>query len=160
MNCSASSRLARVAALVAGAALLLTACAMQRAQDAETAQKNMVGMSKEQVFACMGIPKRKGKQDNTEIWLYKSGNDRTEKSKGSGTLSGSKAISGSTLVDALTASIYDESEVKEKRYCLVQVVFKDNSVQIVRYSGPTGGFLTEDEQCAYATRNCLPAVNR
>jgi len=131
----------------------LAACAMQRAQDAETAQKAMRGMTKEQVFTCMGIPSRKATQGSTEIWLYKSGNDRTEKNKTKSSISGSNS---SSLFDDLTTSLSLEDEVKEKRSCTIQIVLKNESVSAVHYTGPTGGFLTEDEQCAYAIRNCLP----
>lgn len=134
--------------------LLLAACAMQRAKDAETAQAHMVGMPKEQVFACMGIPTRKASEGATEIWLYKSGNERMEKNKTTSTLSGKN---DNSLFDALTTSLEMEDEVREKRFCLIQIVMKEGRVATVNYSGPTGGFLTEDEQCAYAVRNCLPS---
>jgi len=127
---------------------------MQRAKDAEAAQKQMAGMSKEQIFACMGIPTRKATEGGTEIWLYKSGNDRSEKSKAKSTLSGTNDTS---LFQDLTTSLTLEDEVREKRYCTIQIVLKADHVSAVHYTGPTGGFLTEDEQCAYAIRNCLPA---
>lgn len=140
--------------LLAALLCLSASCAMQRARDAETAQAWMRGMDKEHVFACMGIPARKASQGETEIWQYKSGNDRVERSYDEGKVSGAKAVGGSSLVDAMTLSLLGHDEVKEKRYCVVQVVFKAETVQNVNYTGPTGGFLTEDEQCAYAVRNC------
>lgn len=133
--------------------LALAACAMQRAKDAETAQAAMVGMNKESVFTCMGIPTRKATQGATEIWLYKSGNDRTERSKAKSYISGAN---NNSLFDDLTTSLAFEDDVREKRFCLIQIVMKDDRVASVNYTGPTGGFLTEDEQCAYAVRNCLP----
>ncbi len=132
-------------------AFSLAGCAMQRAQDAGDAQRAMAGMTKEQVFACMGLPKRKGTEGSTEIWSYKSGNSRTEKSTSYGSVKTAK----SALAEALSSSFGLEDEVREKRYCVVQVVFTEGRVKAVNYSGPTGGFLTGDEQCAYATRNCL-----
>lgn len=113
----------------------------------------MVGMPKERVFACMGIPTRKATEGLTEIWLYKSGNDRTEKNK---TISAISGKNDNSLFDALTTSLEVEDEVREKRFCLIQIVMKEGRVAAVNYSGPTGGFMTEDEQCAYAVRNCLP----
>jgi len=129
---------------------------MQRAKEAELAQAHMVGMSGEQIFSCMGIPARKAAHGELEVWLYRSGNERTEKSKNRVSVSGAKDTSGNALMDAFGTSFFNEEEVKEKRYCLIYVVLKNDKVEAVRYSGPTGGFLTEDEQCAYATRNCLP----
>ncbi len=132
--------------------LALCGCAMQRAKDSEAAQARMIGLDREQIFACMGLPEKKGSQGETEIWLYKSGNERTTKNKTRTGVSGSSL--DASLFDALSTSLTMEDEVKEKRYCIIQVVFKDNAVRAVNYSGPTGGFLTQDEQCSYAVRNC------
>jgi hypothetical protein len=55
--------------------LALTACALQRAQIANDAGRNMVGLSKEQVLACMGPPLNKGAEGETEVWSYNSGNN-------------------------------------------------------------------------------------
>lgn len=125
---------------------VLSACAMQRAADAETAQKQMIGISKEQVFACMGIPKRKATEGNTEIWAYKSTSGWTGKSS---------ASTATSWTDRIGAAFTLEDQVKEKRFCTVQIVMTDGRVKAVRYNGPTGGFMTEDEQCAYAIRNCI-----
>lgn len=135
--------------------LIIPACAVQRAQDATTAQQRMVGMSREQVFTCMGIPKRKGVEGNTEIWFYKSGNDRTDRTKGTGSITTKRAVKQNTITDTLSAAVSGGDEVSEKRYCNIDIVIGDGVVKAVNYSGPTGGILTEDEQCAFATRNCL-----
>ena len=37
----------------------------------------MVGMSKEQVLACMGAPVNKATEGMTEVWAYNSGNGMT-----------------------------------------------------------------------------------
>lgn len=128
--------------------LLLGGCAMQRAADAETAQKKMVGLSKEDVFTCMGIPKKKGAEGETEIWAYDSGDKRSTRTK-------NKVSTSKDFADALTASLGFEDEVRTSRYCSVQIVMRAGVVTAVHYNGPTGGLLTEDEQCAYAVRNCL-----
>lgn len=138
------------------ALMLLGACAMQRAKDSEAAQAHMVGMSGEQVFSCMGIPLRKATHGALEVWQFKSGNESTEKTKTGTKLTGAKDMGDDVFLDALGASLYAEDEVKEKRYCLIHVVLKNDRVEAVRYSGPSGGFLTDNEQCAYAIRNCLP----
>ena len=59
-----------------GAAVLLSGCAIQRAQ-AQDARAQMVGMSKEQVLACMGAPVNKAAEGMTEVWAYNSGNGMT-----------------------------------------------------------------------------------
>lgn len=137
------------------ALFMLSGCAFQRSEDALTARQRMVGMTKEQVFACMGLPKRKGIEGNTEIWAYTSGNNRTDSSRLSTSLSRKQNSGSDSLWDDLGSSLTLTETTRESRYCIVQVVLSDNLVKAVNYSGPSGGFLTNDEQCAYAVRNCL-----
>jgi hypothetical protein len=56
---------------------LLASCAIQRAEIAQDARSQMVGMSKEQVLACMGAPANKAAEGATEVWGYASGNGTT-----------------------------------------------------------------------------------
>jgi hypothetical protein len=135
--------------------LALTACAMQRAQDAEEAQRRMIGLTKERVFACMGIPNRKATEGNIEIWSYKSGNEHRETSSHRTTFSAKRYVSDDDVTDVFGSSFGLGDSVSEKRFCTVQIVMTDGKVEAVHYNGPTGGFLTDDEQCAYAVRNCL-----
>ena len=44
----------------------LGACAFQRAEIAQDARTQMVGLSKEQVLACMGAPANKAAEGKTE----------------------------------------------------------------------------------------------
>jgi outer membrane protein assembly factor BamE (lipoprotein component of BamABCDE complex) len=57
--------------------LTLTGCAFQRAEIAQDARAQMIGMSKEQVLACMGTPANKAIEGATEAWGYNSGNGTT-----------------------------------------------------------------------------------
>lgn len=125
---------------------LLLGCAMQRAVDAGTAQRQMVGMDKEQVFACMGIPHKTATVGGTEIWSYKSGNGWSTKTS---------STTSTSLTNDFTAAFALKDETREKRFCTVQIVMAQDHVKAVHYNGPTGGFLTEDEQCAFAVRNCI-----
>jgi hypothetical protein len=134
---------------------MLSACAMQRAVDAESAQKQMTGMTKEQIFACMGIPRRKASEGGTEIWSYKSGNDRKEKSKDYIYPKAERKMTQDGIADVIGTTLSFGDEVEERRFCNIQIVMKEGRVRAVNYSGPTGGLLTEDEQCAYATKNCV-----
>jgi len=136
-------------------AFLFCGCAMQRAQDAEEAQRRMVGMDKEKVFACMGIPKRKGIEGNTEIWLYESGNRRVDRARETASVRRSSRSGEYDIFDSLGAGLELSDEVRTSRFCTVQIVMNDGRVTAVNYNGPTGGFLTDDEQCAFAVRNCL-----
>lgn len=142
--------------LILAFTIILASCAMQRAKDAEEAKNVMRGMTKEQVFACMGLPKRKGAQGALEIWSYNSGNDYRSKTKGSNTLSGNRKNKDDSITDMLGSTLSFSDEVSESRYCVVQILFQEERVKRVTYTGPTGGFLTDNEQCAFAVRNCLP----
>jgi hypothetical protein len=53
--------------------LALSACALQRAQTANDAQAKIIGLSKEQVLACMGPPLNKATKGATEVWSYRNG---------------------------------------------------------------------------------------
>jgi outer membrane protein assembly factor BamE (lipoprotein component of BamABCDE complex) len=56
----------------------LAGCAIQRAQVAQDARAQMVGMSKEQVLTCMGPPGTKAAEGATEVWSYASGDGHTQ----------------------------------------------------------------------------------
>jgi outer membrane protein assembly factor BamE (lipoprotein component of BamABCDE complex) len=112
----------------------LTACAIQRAQVAADAQNKMIGMSKEQVFACMGPPATKATEGGTEVWSYASGNGQTD-----AVVSGGRGFAVG---------------VSAQRYCTVNVTMVGGRVSRMNYVGPTGGLLTPGEQCAFALQNC------
>lgn len=140
-------------------AFALAGCAVQRAVVAHSAQDKMVGMSREQVLACMGPPGNKATEGATEVWSYGSGDGRTisigsvhaqtdssfsadrYRSQISGT-----GTSTTTGVGSMTTS---------RRYCTINVAMTDGRVSRVNYSGPTGGLLTAGEQCAFAIQNCV-----
>ena len=63
----------RIIALLCCAAAL-SGCAIQRAQVAQDARAQMVGLSQEQVLGCMGPPGNKAVEGQTEVWSYASGN--------------------------------------------------------------------------------------
>jgi outer membrane protein assembly factor BamE (lipoprotein component of BamABCDE complex) len=111
----------------------------------------MIGMPKEQVFACMGIPSQKAKEGAVEVWTYPSGSNRIA-AFGSGSV---QAPSG-TANDYGTASVYGGNP---QGFCTVSIAFQDGKVSQVNYVGPTGRFEGRGEQCAYAVRNCLPKSN-
>jgi hypothetical protein len=113
----------------------LGGCAFQRAEIAQDARAQMVGMSKEQVLACMGAPGNKGAEGTTEVWGYNSGD-------------------GTTVVNA-SYGRYGGSSVASSRFCNVNMVFAGGQVSSVNYTGPTGGLLTAGGQCAYAVNSCV-----
>ena len=104
--------------------LALSACSIQRAQIANDAQAKMIGLSKEQVLACMGPPINKGAEGGTEVWSYNSGNNVTTAGGGNG------------------------------RYCTINVKMWNGRVGAVDYLGPAGGLVTPNEACAFAVEKC------
>jgi hypothetical protein len=102
----------------------LTACTFQRAQIANDARINMIGLSKEQVLACMGPPLNQDAKGTTEVWSYNSENNVTPAGDGNG------------------------------RYCTVNVKMWNGHVGAVDYLGPAGGIITPNEACAFAIEKC------
>jgi outer membrane protein assembly factor BamE (lipoprotein component of BamABCDE complex) len=113
----------------------LGGCAFQRAQIAQDARAQMVGLSKEQVLACMGAPANKAAEGATEVWGYTSGNGMT--------------------VASASYDRYGGTAVASSRFCNVNVVMASGRVTAVNYTGPTGGLLTAGEQCGYAVDACV-----
>jgi hypothetical protein len=131
------------------AAIALTGCAIQRAQLSQDAKAQMIGKSKEQVLACMGIPNNKAVEGATEVWSYNSGNGYTE-----GTSVGSATLNRGYGYASLFGS---SSSVSQSRFCTINVTMASGRVQQLNYTGPTGGLLTEGEQCAFVLQNCVQA---
>ena len=126
-------RYARLA--FAAVAVALGGCAIQRAQVAQDARVQMVGMSKEQVLACMGPPANKAAEGQTEVWSYNPGDG--------------------TIVASGSASYGSFSGTSSRRFCHINVVMSGGAVASVNYQGPTGGLITAGEQCAYAVDACV-----
>ena len=124
-------------------AVAIAACELQRAQEASDAQTAMVGMSKEQVLACMGSPVSTAMAGTTEVWTYNSGNGRTDSFGAVNAWGGNGWASGFG------------SSTTTGRFCKVDVVMNVGRVSRINYTGPTGGLLTRGEQCGYAVDNCL-----
>jgi hypothetical protein len=119
--------------VVPGAAL--GGCAIQRAQIAQDARAQMVGLSKEQVLTCMGAPANKAAEGSTEVWGYASGNGM--------------------MVASASYDRYGGTAVSSSRFCNINIVMVSGRVTAVNYTGPTGGLLTAGEQCAYAVDACV-----
>jgi outer membrane protein assembly factor BamE (lipoprotein component of BamABCDE complex) len=123
--------------------VLLSGCAVQRAQEAADAKAQMIGMSKEQVLSCAGIPTQKAAEGQLELWSYVSGNGYTNTAVSANVNSYSGYTNGTA------------EGISTRRYCVVNIAMEDGRVKQVTYAGPTGGLLTAGEQCAFAVRNCL-----
>jgi hypothetical protein len=132
--------------LLGFAALLISACSSSkfgRAEVATQAKAQMIGMSKEKVLACMGPPSQHAAVGETEVWSYPSGGDTTTFS----TANGSIDAAGNASALGTSHSAH--------RYCVVNVVMTAGKVSAVKYTGRTGGWASQGEQCAFAVQNCV-----
>jgi hypothetical protein len=122
-------------------AALLSGCAdFQRDDVAARAKQRMIGMSKKDISACLGEPKKKSQEENLEVWSYYSSSGHTLRE---GTFYGPSGFS-------LPSNSF------EKRYCIVSVTMKKGVVQDVEYLGPTSSnFYNQDDQCSYLVAPCL-----
>jgi hypothetical protein len=129
-------------------------CSLQRASTAHNAQAQMVGMSKERVLQCMGPPAQQS-AEGQEVWSYASGNGRTDlRAFGQSRTLGSVVASGNYASGS--ARTYGSGlAIATRRSCTVNVVMVSGRVSAVIYSGPTGGLLSQGEQCAFAIQNCV-----
>jgi hypothetical protein len=131
-------------------AISCAGCAIQRAAVANDAQEKMLGLSKEQILACMGPPAAKAKEGRTEVWSYNSGNGYV-----SGSTFGTSTAALSGGPGYATGSVVGSGfGVSERRFCTVNVTMVDGRVGRINYLGPTGGLLTAGEQCAFAVEHC------
>jgi hypothetical protein len=141
-----------------GAAIIMSGCAVQRAVVARSAQEKMVGLSREQVLACMGPPASKAAEGATEVWSYSSGNDRvtavgTGYAQTDGSFSGQRMGNTYSGTGSATSTSLSTA-IATRRFCTVNVVMSEGRVSRLNYAGPTGGILTGGEQCAFAVENC------
>ena len=115
----------------------------------------MIGMSKEQVLQCMGPPIQQSAAGQTEVWSYASGNGRTQVSAfGNSTTSGSVIATGN-YASGHASTFGSGLAIATRRSCTVNIVMVSCRVSAVNYSGPTGGLLSQGEQCAFAIQNCV-----
>ena len=119
--------------------MTVAGCKLQRLELARNAQTELIGVTKNYILGCAGVPHRKAKEGSTEFLTYVSGGD----SVGSGTYSssGSGSVFGTLF--------------SQRRYCEVTFVIYNDLVTRVNYTGRTGGLLTQGEQCGFVLQNCL-----
>ena len=143
----------RTLAIVA-AGLALSGCAIQRSQVAQEARASMVGMTKEQVFTCMGPAQTKSSEGATEIWSYPSGNGYQSTAVVASADSNFNATRTGNDISGNVNTLGTANGVSTRRFCVVNIVIQGGAVSQVNYTGPTGGILTGGEQCAFAVEAC------
>ena len=115
----------------------------------------MIGLSKEQVLACMGPPVRRMAEGASEVWSYNSGNGHTSVYS-SANSNATASVTGAGGYASGQATAYGSGvATATQRFCTVNVVMTEGRVARVNYVGPTGGLLSAGEQCAFAVENCV-----
>lgn len=127
-------------------ALVLSGCgSFERVELAERAKSELVGLSKEELLACMGAPSEQASAGDTEVWDYDSGVETVATTTGSATAT-NRRFFGSQITSF------------HRLYCEVSVVIEQDRVTRINYQGNTGGIFSEGEQCSYVVENCLQAA--
>jgi hypothetical protein len=126
--------------IVTVSVVLLGCAKFHRAEMAERARTELLGLSKKELLTCAGVPVRSQQVDDMEFLTYAGGSDSV------GYFGGGVGSSGGGGVIALN-----------KRYCEVTFVLRNGIVEKVNYAGRTGGLLTKGEQCGFVVENCLPS---
>jgi hypothetical protein len=117
------------------ACLFLGACGFEGAQLASEVQNQMIGLTKEQVLACMGPPLNKAAGGSTEVWSYASRDEWRDP-----TLKVARGWWG---------------EPSSQKSCTIKLVMVAGRVNRLSYVGATGGPLAPGEQCVFALENCV-----
>jgi hypothetical protein len=130
--------------------IVLAGCAVERANLAERAQSELVGMTKVDLLSCAGVPARSAKEGGIEVLTYDGGGDVITAGGTVGAYNGVHNAYGSN-------GTFGGVNVSRGRrlYCEATFVIQDGKVAKVSYSGQTGGLLTKGEQCAFIVENCV-----
>jgi hypothetical protein len=118
------------------AILMLSSCAIQRANISNEAKTEMIGMSKSDLLMCAGVPSREYKDNGVEFLSYDSGGD---------------SIGGAIANNTTNTAIF----AKKRKYCIATFAIEDNKIVKINYQGRTGGLLTAGEQCAFVVEGCI-----
>lgn len=122
--------------LLVVATVPLTGCTIGRQQDAMDAQRQMVGMTRPAVLACMGAPASRAEAGDVEAWAY--------------------SATGDSTAFAMPAGPGFAAFGRQAR-CTVNVMFSGPTVSRVAYNAGGSGFLVPEESCAPLVKACLAA---
>jgi len=110
----------------------------------------------------MGPPAQQATVGETEVWSYPSGGDTrtfgsaiasTNSSEHTNVFGSPTNAFGSTTAST-SANVFGSS-YSVHRYCVVNIVMTGGRVTAVNYTGRTGGWGSQGEQCAFAVQNCF-----
>lgn len=141
----------RIIGQLAGLALLLGlgACASPRADAALYAQNALLGMPKQSMLSCAGVPDKTAVIDNLEYATYVSRQTQTRSYATTSVMGGGPGWWGG----GLTVPLYDTST--DTSSCQTTFVLTNGVVTGITYGGDTSGGVQRLNQCYYIVENCL-----
>ena len=98
----------------------------------------MVGMQRKDLLSCAGVPVRTATDGDIEFLTYGGGGDST-----------------GAIIGVANSSVGIAATTSKHRYCEVTFVLDKGIIQKVNYTGRTGGWASEGEQCAFVVQNCV-----
>lgn len=151
----ANARAAGVAAAV-GAGLLVASCANPVAERVATAQRTLVGLSKQQLLSCAGVPERQASADGLEFFTYTNSRIVSYPGTGMGGWYGGPWYPGYRYGwGGWGWPGYVGDEVRTYS-CEATFTLRNGSVERIVYGGPSGGNAGE---CYSIVQNCMVAPN-
>ncbi len=117
------------------AALTVAGCSVARSDTAADAAVKMIGLTRDQLYRCAGVPNRTASFDGTDY----------------ATFDNSEFVSSGLTLPLIGGGL----NTVESQYCRTTVTLVGDRVTSVTYSGDTGAFYARNEQCAYTVRRCL-----
>lgn len=135
--------------VLALAALGVAGCANPQAEQAVFAQQALIGIPKETLLACAGVPERQAVVDNLEYFTYDSERITTRPGFGYGGFGGgfTRGYYGGFFGDT-----YADTET---RSCKATFTLKNGAVTQVVYGGASPGSTSRLSQCFNVVENCL-----
>ena len=145
------TRKTRITAQLSGLALLLAlgACASPRADAALYAQNALIGMPKQTLLACAGVPDKTAVVENLEYATYVSRQTQMRSYATTSVMGGGPGWWGG----GLTVPLYDTTA--DTLSCQTTFILKDGAVTGITYGGDTNGGVQRLNQCYYTVENCL-----
>ncbi|OYQ36525.1 hypothetical protein CHU95_04740 [Niveispirillum lacus] len=143
--------------IAAGALLGLSACANPQADQAAYAQTAFIGMPKQFLLTCAGVPTRSATVDNVDYYTYTS--ERLVTTPGIGPRFGVGFGHYRPWSPWYGWGVgFDDFPETETRDCQATFTLKDGVVQRIVYNSATDGQAARLGQCYRIVENCLAMV--
>ena len=120
--------------------LALSACSVQRSNHAARAQRDLVGISKAQLFRCAGLPDRQEKVGDDEFLPFD--NDLL--------------TSGGITIPIIGGGV----NFFDSKYCHATAVLRQGRLQALHFAGNASSPLAELDQCGYIIDTCIERLDR